>query len=365
MSFHIWKSINMIAEAMALNPEWVRPSLVALADTHPDIVPFVKNIASDPLYNYEAFKVNPGTLPNGDVKSSPVKFHEDESKQRIIVTGNRCSKTYSGAAEVLSACVGMDPISKMDSDRFKPPIEVWVVSDTEDSSIEVVQSKYFELCPKHLLSPACDYNPRTGWKNNVIEFKAPFHSLIRFRYSSQGAKTFQGPKRELIHLDEEQPEEVDDECVARTAGVGGPPGEIIRTFTPIYRESVGISWIHPKLYTRRSEIPSLSFHFWTLWDMPDWIIPAAEKSRIVASYDEDNRDTRVFGLFQPSGIRLAFAASLIAEQRKLCQREGQRMTLNEEEYEVEVEGKEVRFSRDGAQPTEMVTKKRVVAKEVA
>jgi hypothetical protein len=359
----IWSAVTMLSYLMTQIPDAANEAMETAERAIPDIRYYLDNLAGDPIYNYMPFDCPEGTLPNGDTKSSPLKFHLDRSKQRIVVTGNRCAKTYSSAAEVIAGCIGMNPVTKRASERFTPPVNVWTVSDTEDTSIEIVQAKYRELCPEYLLTDDCDFTVQRGWKNNVIVFKPPFNSVIRFRYSSQGASSFQGTKQEIIHLDEEQPKDVDDECVARTAGVGGAPGEIIRSFTPIYRESVGISWIHPSLYTRRAEIPDLRFHFWTLFDVPDWIISLEEKNRIVASYDEDSRDTRTYGLFQPSGIRLAFPMDLIKEQREVHMRDPVMGWLDEEEYEVEAVPEDAYFSRAAAQ-VEFETRQRIVFKAV-
>ena len=360
----IWSAVTMLGYMIEKFPNEANEAVEQAERTIPSLRYYMDNLASDPIYNYIRFDCPDGALPNGDIKSSPLKFHLDRSKQRIVVTGNRCAKTYSSAAEVIAGCIGMNPVTKKASDRFVPPVNVWTVSDTEDTSIEIVQAKYHELCPEYLLTDECDYTVERGWKNNVIVFRPPFNSVIRFRYSSQGASSFQGTKQEIVHLDEEQPKDVDDECVARTAGVGGPPGEIIRSFTPIYRENVGISWIHPSLYTRREEIPDLNFHFWTLLDVPEWIIPAEEKERIIASYDEDSRDTRTFGLFQPSGIRLAFAMDLIKEQREVYMTQAKEGWLDEESYEVEISPETEYFSRSAAQQ-HYETRRRIVFNEAA
>jgi hypothetical protein len=357
----IWTKVRILSEMLkALDGDDRKDAIQTFQRESPELASYIQNLSTDPLHNYHPFDVEPGILPSGDPKSSPLAFHQDQSKQRVIVTGNRCSKTYSGAAEVISACVGMDPVTKEESTRFKPPLSCWAVSDTEQASIEVVQETYHRLMPEYLIHKSCSYNPRTGWKNNIIQFNEPFNSIIRFRYSSQSVTSFYGPKRDIIHLDEEQPEDVDDECVARTAGIDGAPGEIIRTFTPIYRPTVGISWIYPKLYSRRSEIPDLAFFFWTLWDVPDYILPDKEKRRLVASYDTDNRDTRVLGLFQPAGIRLGFATSIIKEQRENFMTDPETGYLIEEEYEVELPPANVRFHRGPAMDPETETMKRVV-----
>lgn len=294
-----------------------------LFDQNPDLEKQIRWLQQNPIFAYQPFETDDGRLPDGNIKSSPVKFHKDKSKIRIIVTGNRCSKTYSAAAEVISACIGIDPITKKPLNkqgkraRFRPPIDVWVVSDTEEASIEIVQRTYHDLMPWEYLDKGASYTEERGWKGNFIKFKNG--STIRFKFSTQGRITFQGTYKHIIHLDEEPPEDIYKECLARTTPVGGRTrGEIVISFTPVYNPAVGISWIHKDLYAKRADIPQLSFHFWTLFDVPDHIIPDAEKEDLAASYDEDERDVRVLGMFTPVGMVLGFDRKIIGEQREGC-----------------------------------------------
>jgi len=316
-----------------------------LLDANPELAGHIGFINRNPIYAYEPFETKPGLLPDGNVKSSPVKFHRDLKKIRVVVTGNRCSKTYSASAEVIAGCTGIDPITKHRwakiptayKERYKPPQDVWVISNTEEFSVETVQRTYHDLIPQDALDNSTLYTEKNGWKANFIKFTNG--STIRFKFSSQGRETFQGTYKHKIHLDEEQPYDIYKECLARTTPVGGRPrGEIIISFTPIYNPAIGISWVHKELYARRLEIPEVSFHFWTLFDVPDYIITDAEKDSLAKSYDEDEREVRVYGMFTPTGMVLAFPRSIIGEQRAECKEftEGEIVEI-EKEVEVAVE----------------------------
>ena len=151
----IWSAVTMLSFMIEQCPNEANELAEKAERTIPNFRYYMEHVATDPIYNYMPFDCPEGALPNGDIKSSPLKFHLDRSKQRIVVTGNRCAKTYSSAAEVIAGCIGMNPVTKQASERFTPPVNVWTVSDTEDTSIEIVQAKYHELCPEYLLTDQC------------------------------------------------------------------------------------------------------------------------------------------------------------------------------------------------------------------
>jgi phage terminase large subunit-like protein len=317
----------------------------------------------NPIFMYEPFDTDRAVLQDGNIKSSPLLFHQDPSHIRVVVTGNRCSKTYSGAADVISHCLGIDPVTK---ERIRNHVSqpYWVVSDTEDASKQIVQATYAALIPQDYLRDSSEYTVENGWKGNRITFRNG--SQIEFRFSSQGRATFQGTYRN-IHLDEEPPKDIYTECYARTTPVGGRPrGRIVITFTPIYNPRVGISWIQTDLYARRHQIRGLSFHFWTLWDVPDYIIPHEEKVDLISGYDEDERDVRALGLFTPVGMQLAFSRELIAEQRqKAGEITPDECIIETEDYLVKKPVREVKFAPEGSDlPFTSETRKRYIAKKI-
>lgn len=325
----------------------------------PELAAIIDRIPYNPIFVYQPFDTDRSVMPDGNIKSSPVAFHQDDSVIRVVVTGNRCSKTYSGAADVICHCIGIDPVTKQPIPNHRPQ-PYWVVSDTEDASKQIVQATYHDLIPQDLLADTSEYTVERGWVGNRITFKNG--SQIEFRFSSQGRATFQGTYRN-IHLDEEPPKEIYLECFARTTPVGGRPrGRMIITFTPIYNPRVGISWIHTDLYARRHTIPGLKFHFWTLYDVPEHVVPNEQKEEIIASYEEDERDVRVYGQFTPVGMTLAFPRKLIGHQREHHAIDGEQFDIEEQTVYKEVPVEEVKFLPDGVErPTTTETKEVYVA----
>lgn len=317
----------------------------------------------NPIFMYEPFTTDGEVLTDGNIKSSPLLFHEDGSAIRVVVTGNRCSKTYSGAADVISHCLGIDPVTKerIRNHTLQP---YWVVSDTEDASKQIVQATYADLIPEDYLRDSSLYTKENGWRGNRITFRNG--SQIEFRFSSQGRETFQGTYRN-IHLDEEPPKEIYTECYARTTPVGGRPrGRIIITFTPIYNPRVGISWIQTDLYARRHQIKGLKFHFWTLWDVPDYIIPHSDKVDLISGYDEDERDVRALGLFTPVGMQLAFSRELITEQRvNAVAATPEEVIIDTEDFFIHTPIREIKYAAEGADvPVTTQVRKKYVAKAI-
>lgn len=339
----VWQAFSLCRQAIENDPSWA----ASMAAQNPETVKQFERVARNPLLVYEPFDVPEGTLPDGSPKSSPLKFHRDKSLIRVVSTGNRCTKTTTGAAEVMAACVGFDPVTKKPSKLWTPPLDCWVVSKTEGASIEQAQAIYASMVPWDLVDDKSTYTKEGGWKNSVLKFRPPYNSVVRFKYSKQDLQTFAGTYKHIIHLDEEQPYEYYTECLARTTGTAGrPPGRIIITFTNVYDSDVGLSWIVPKLYARRHEIPSLSFHFWSLFDVPDWIVPPEEKERLPATYDEDEVGARVYGSLTPTGIPLAFPKELINAQRANVI-EPQVGWLAEKEFRKKVPVEHIRYLPEG------------------
>jgi phage terminase large subunit-like protein len=76
------------------------------------------------------------------------------------------------------------------------------------------------------------------WKQGVqnlvdtveIKHSSGGWSLLGLKSYDQGRRAFQGTKKELIHLDEEPPQDVYGECLLRTATTRGI---VVITFTPL------------------------------------------------------------------------------------------------------------------------------------
>lgn len=238
-----------------------------------------------------------------------------DSRIRACIAGNRSGKSIWGFNEDVHDCIGLDVITKGPSRRFEPPIEIWVVSDTEETSINIAQRTIAEdilgtdtsSMAWELVDDSVKYRATNGFTNNTLAFKNG--STIGFKFSSQGRNSFQGTKKHKVHLDEEQPKDIYSECYARTIDF---EGQILITMTPIFDKNKGMSWMYEDLYVPRED-KEIAFFNWSIFDNP--YLTERAKKELMSQWDEDELDARAHGMFTPIGMRLAFKRDIIRQQR--------------------------------------------------
>lgn len=179
-------------------------------------------------------------------------FHACSSPYRLLVGGNRSGKTYTGAAEAVMTAMCTHP--------HKPdlmPNDGWVVSETykvqEEASQKIIQSL---LQPNRIKKIV---NLKGGvveqiWIDVVKKGKLIGTSKIGFKSSDSGVRNFAGAAKRWIWFDEEPPQEVYKECIARIAA--GQPLDIWFTMTPIFEQRGsghrgGMSWVYREIYQKR------------------------------------------------------------------------------------------------------------------
>ena len=180
------------------------------------------------------------------------KFHECLSPYRILHGANRSSKTYSGGAEAVRMALCLNP--------YKPdliPNDGWVVSETYKVQEEASQKIVMSLIPPNRIKKI--FNLKGGvieqvWIDVVKKGKLLGTSKIGFKSSDSGVRNFAGAAKRWIWFDEEPPQEIYKECIARIAA--GQPLDIWFTMTPIFQQRGaghrgGMSWVYRELYQKR------------------------------------------------------------------------------------------------------------------
>ncbi len=167
-------------------------------------------------------------------------------RERCFMAANRIGKTFGGGGyETACHLTGQYPdwwIGK----RFDQPISAWAAGDTYTTTRDVMQLTLLGqvdfinnrkrmdgrgVIPGELLG-------RLVWHKGVEDLVDKIQvrhvsggwSLLGFKSYDQGRKMFQGTGRHVIWLDEEPPLDVYNECLVRTATVGGI---VMLTFTPL------------------------------------------------------------------------------------------------------------------------------------
>lgn len=110
-------------------------------------------------------------------------------------------------------------------------------------------------------------------------------STLRFKYYAQGRRKWQGPPVDFVWFDEEPPEEIYDEGLARTIATGGCAA---MTFTPLQ----GMSTVVKRFLMEKSE--DRSDTNMTIEDAEH--IPALQRAKIIASFPAHEREARAKGI---------------------------------------------------------------------
>ena len=297
--------LGELAQALKAEP-WKG---VALQQLHPSEYDQVIRFAETPFFQYVPFETEDNPCQVGVLKSP--------SKNKWILAGNRGGKSLTVAIEDVADCLNLDPLTKQSSKRFSEPVRMWVVCDSEESSIAIMETIIAEKCLGldttgflwNFVKDECKYTRNGGFTNHILEWTNG--SWIRFKYSTQkkaNPNAFAGEYLHKIHHDEVQPQDVYSECRARLVDLDG---YFVGTCTPIYDKTRGVPWIYQDLYLPRFD-KKIEFHSWTLLDNP--YLSKEAKQRLIEEWDEDEIDARVYGMFVPLGVKLAFPSKL---QRQL------------------------------------------------
>ncbi len=167
-------------------------------------------------------------------------------RERCFMAANRVGKTFGGGGyEMACHLTGQYP-SWWEGRRFQQPISAWAAGDTYMTTRDVMQLNLLgqvgydgrrKVMDGRGVIPG-DCLGRLVWHSGVEDLVDTIRvrhvsggwSTIGFKSYDQGRKVFQGTGRHVIWLDEEPPINVYEECLLRTATLGGI---VMLTFTPL------------------------------------------------------------------------------------------------------------------------------------
>jgi len=280
----------------------------------------IRHLATTPFFQWSPFGAIEGKRYGGYTGSDPCQAGAllDPSNNKWLIAGNRGGKTIAGLMEDVADCLGLDVVTKQKSKRFQGPIGMWIVSDTEETSVNVCERTLVDQVLGedeagflwNYIDDSSKWSSRSGWAEHRLAFTNG--SWIQFKFSTQKRNTFQGVRLHKVHHDEVQPREIYGECMARLADFHG---KFLGTMTPVFDEKRGgIPWIYEELFLHQRS-KGITFHRWSMLDNP--YIPQDAKDRLLQQWDEDEIEARVHGMFVPMGVKLAFSSKLLREMRSL------------------------------------------------
>jgi len=307
MSDYDLNTVAEVAASLAAQPKLHQVYESQFPDTYKQIL----KLLDSPFYRWYPFK-DRNNEPNAQFG-----FCQSRHKNKWCTAGNRGGKTISGLMEDVADCLMLDVITKRPSDKYQQPPQMWIVSDTEETAINVIERGIVtDVLGSdesgflwNFIRDEASYSEKGGFADHIIPWTNG--ATIQTKFSTQKRNTFQGRKLDKVHHDEVQPRDIYGECVARLADRNG---YFLGTMTPIYDEKRGggIPWIYEELYLQKTK-KNIEFHNWSMLDNP--YIPQEAKDRLLDQWDEDEIDARVYGQFVPMGVKLAFPTKLIRKVR--------------------------------------------------
>lgn len=162
-------------------------------------------------------------------------FHTSESRKKLYIGGNRSGKTVGGIVEDIFWLIGKHPYRETPSG----PVRGRVVSVDFVNGIEKIILPLF----KQWL-PA-SYLINGSWEDSYDKLLRTLTlangSFVEFMSYDQDLDKFAGTSRHFIHFDEEPPQDIFIECLARLVDTRG---SYWITMTPVE----GMTWVFDDLY---------------------------------------------------------------------------------------------------------------------
>ncbi len=163
---------------------------------------------------------------------------------RVLGGGNGSGKSFSGSVELAYHMTGEYPIW-WKGNKFKKAVKVWVVCESgslwRDSMQQALLGSVGEesgtgLIRKDLLHDTKSMPGVPGAIGQIqTKHKKGGISSVTVKTFEMGRNQFQAATLDLIIFDEEPPEVIYSECIARLRGVKGvkEPGKCMMMFTPL------------------------------------------------------------------------------------------------------------------------------------
>lgn len=158
-------------------------------------------------------------------------LHMSTAKLTLVVAANRVGKTTAGMREILWRAIGNHPYK-----RVRPHSVIWAGFPSYPFYVRVTQRAFLAWLPK---GRVIEENKTEKWVR--LRRDDGGECTIYFMSYDMGREAWQGAAVDCIWLDEECPEDIYNEAMARLIDSSG---DMILTYTPVG----GMGWSHDRLY---------------------------------------------------------------------------------------------------------------------
>jgi len=217
------------------------------------------------------------------------EFHESTSTITQYIGGNRSGKTTGGVCEDIWYAKGEHPFKKIP----EAPNAIRVcASDFNVGLGQVLLPELARWCPPSLLKNG-------SWEDSYQKEPPELHfqnkSFIEFKSYEQALVKFAGTSRDLIHHDEEPPQDIYKENLMRIIDCHG---RMTLTMTPVE----GMTWTYDQIYHKgkpedESVEPDPMFHIIEADMLDNPYIGEVEAQLVLSNLDKDERLARQQGKY--------------------------------------------------------------------
>lgn len=165
-------------------------------------------------------------------------FHSSQARRRLYIGGNRSGKTTGGIIEDLQTVLKKHPFKDLES-RWPEPLRGRVIGvDFLNGIQKIILPQVQQWVPASQLRGS-------SWSTAYDKLERVLHfengGFIEFMSYDQDLDKFAGTSRHFIHFDEEPPQDIFNENMARLVDTGG---DAWITMTPVD----GMTWVYDTLY---------------------------------------------------------------------------------------------------------------------
>jgi phage terminase large subunit-like protein len=222
-------------------------------------------------------------------------FHQLSAtkRERLFLAGNQLGKTYAGGAELAMHLTGRYP-DGWQGRRFPGPTRCWAIGITSEQTRDTIQ--------RILLGPFGEQGTGLIPRDAILEVRnsrgiADFadtvvvrHCLggtsqVAFKSYEKGREKLQGESLDVVWCDEEPPEDIFSECLARIAARSGI---VYLTCTPL----LGMTQVVRRFLNETNEDRG-----YVQMGIDDALhIAPEDRQRIIQGYQPFEREARTMGI---------------------------------------------------------------------
>jgi len=213
-----------------------------------------------------------------------IDFHKSFSRGRLLIGGNRSGKTVAGAAEAVKRLTGLHE----NYTKHRIPIRGRAVGVDFDNGVNKIMMPEIArwIPPSMLINGSWEASYQKGDKTLTLENG----STLEFMSYDQDVDKFAGTSRHFVWFDEEPPEDIFNECLARLIDVSG---DWWMTMTPL----IDMSWTLDRIYTPGITQSDPNIEVFEVSTSQNSYVNSAEIEILTSGMTDEQKEARLHGKY--------------------------------------------------------------------